>query len=127
MGFHRRTLSAELIRNYGVESENFISFDRYMTGADAYSFKDEFSSSIWEYYSIEDEDSRRNFWITLSESPRFFDEIHKCYDVINHHGNLPIHSESINRYANLLRIKWGNDPYKTQIINYLHGSAKSNY
>jgi len=127
MGFHRRTLCFEWIKNYVLGADDFRSFDRFMIGADSYSFEDEFSSSIWGYYSIEDEDSRRNFWITLSESPRFFDDLHKCYDVMNHHENLPIHSEAINRYANLLRIKWGDDPYKFQIINFIHGSAKSNY
>jgi len=127
MGFHRRTLRFEWIKNYGISADDFRSFDRFMIGADSYSFGDNFSAAIWGYYSLEDENSRMNFWIALSESPIFFDELYKCYEVLNHPKNLPIHADALNRYVNLLRIKWAEDPYKFQIINFIHGSAKSNY
>jgi len=127
MGFHRRTLSSSNIARTAERSDDFNSFDVYMIGSDAYSFDDRFSQILWNYYSAEDSDSRRELWICILESKQFFVDLEKCLSVLEHPNNLPEHKESINRYVNLLRMKWGDDPYKMQIINFLHGSAKNDY
>ncbi len=126
MGFHRRTLSIEAIFSAAECSEEFYSFDRYMTGSDSYSFENDLSRILWEYYSSSEEDARWEFWMCILDFPGFLGDLNKCLLVLNHPENLPIHRESIDRYIELLRNKWGDDPYKIRVIKFLHGSAKSN-
>lgn len=126
MGFHGRTLSIEAIFSAVECSGEFYSFDRYMSGFDSYSFENDLSRILWEYYSSSEEDVRWEFWMCILDFPGFLGDLNKCLLVLNHPDNLPIHRESMDRYIELLRNKWGDNSYKIRVIKFLHGSAKSN-
>lgn len=127
MGFHRRTISMEHILGWSGGFGDFYSFDVYMTRSDSYSFDDDLSRVLWEYYSESDEDTRWEFWMCVLDFSEFFKDLNKCLSILKHQDNLPIHREAINRYMDLLRNKWSNDFYKIKVINFLYGSTEDNH
>jgi hypothetical protein len=64
MGYHRRLLDIDLIK-LAAGSASPELFEKYMTGADAYSFMDTKSSVIWDKYSNGNAKSRLKLYHTI--------------------------------------------------------------
>ena len=64
MGYHRRLLDIDLIK-LAASSASPGLFEKYMTGADSYSFMDTESSVIWNKYSNGNAKTRLKLYNTL--------------------------------------------------------------
>ena len=64
MGYHRRLLDIDLIKLAATSASPEL-FEKYMTGADAYSFMDTESSVIWDKYSNGNAKGRLKLYNTI--------------------------------------------------------------
>jgi hypothetical protein len=64
MGYHKRLLDIDLIKLAAASSSHEL-FEKYMTGADAYSFMDTEASVIWDKYSNGNAKSRLKLYNTI--------------------------------------------------------------
>ena len=107
MSFNKRFFNWEKIKDYAGGTPDFISFDNWMLGPDAYFISDTESSDFLKSYSPLKEDLRSLFFEAFKEGDDFIFDLVKLLKVTNNKNNEENHIEPIEKYKLLFSEKWG--------------------
>jgi hypothetical protein len=117
MSFNKRYFSKEQILKF-AGSNDFRTFNKWISGHDSAIFDDDFSSSFIDVYFILSEKERMILKDAFSEEESFIQDFIKILKVSRSINNKREHKNAIENYLDLFTNKWPllEEKYKNIII-----------